>query len=390
MLPFGRETEMSETGRAFWSGWYWVGGVVILCLLSGAALFFTYAHYFPTIMGFREDWNVFGALLGGFGSCIGALATLSTLLFLAHQNRALGEQNRKQLDFIEWQITSQTFEQYVSHRSLFLERLSEIRADLDDKYAFYNGADLYSALFPENDPTTVKFQTEVSPFSEAQNLLAKLGGDFERLDGFLRESQWDHEKTSKLVKTLWSIHGLLHAKWEGDDADGDVYFFNRNTGLNIYTPYDFVESMVLIYNALLRYSGNPKTYLCSIGVTRYVREALIRYFNETIASDPLYALKTAPKLAVLEDMLFQVGSLVREDGSWLLPETYRQLSEFFFSRENVVRLQDAALVDEFVTASYAEMLFVESTLPPEGDHSYRLRSLASKLTDITIAHMHIR
>lgn len=323
---------MSDKGKTGWVGlWFWVAlGVFLLCTTFGLVLFGLYRSYFPEVSGVRDDWNVFGTLLGGFGSCVGAVATLATLLFLAHQNR-------KQQDFIDWQVKTQTFEQFLSHRRVFSERVEEIQSRYDHKIRFPEVEALYLGLFPDNGPTHLDLNVAPTSSETFENLLGSLRAQFERLDVLLDKVEWSEAEAYSLATQLFEMVSDLGFEWIGEPSDGDIIRGGVNTGINIYSLHEALIRMKLVYNAYLRFTGNPTFDGLSRGVSRFVSEGLMRC--RRLRRYVVY--KSIPSLSILQDLYFEIGSLRDDSKNWLLPETYRLLESTFESRQDVAQLNDA-------------------------------------------------
>ena len=350
---------MTDKDKAAWSGlWFWVAlGVFLICTTFGLVLFGIYRSYFPNISGVRDDWNVFGALLGGFGSCIGAVATLATLLFLAHQNR-------KQQDFIEWQIKTQTFEQFLNHRKVFGERLGETQSRYDHKIRFPEVETLYLGLFPRNGPTNLELNVMPESSETFENLLGGLAVRFERLDCLMRKSQWADGEAYDLANLLFEIYSDLGFEWVGEESDGDIVRAELNTGINIYSLHESLMRMKGVYNVYLRFTGNPAFDGLSQGVSTYVREALMKC--RRLRQFVIY--KSIPGLDTLQDLLFEIDELRDDSKHWLLPDTYRLLESTFESRQDVAQLKD---VDYYFHILGVGMNEIYSALHKVDEHDQR-------------------
>ncbi|KPU61015.1 dDENN domain protein [Pseudomonas fluorescens] len=327
---------MTDKDKAAWSGlWFWGAlGVFLICTTFGLVLFGIYRSYFPNISGVRDDWNVFGALLGGFGSCIGAVATLATLLFLAHQNR-------KQQDFIEWQVKTQTFEQFLNHRKVFGERLGEIQSRYDHKIRFPEADTLYLGLFPNNGPANVDLVVKPESSEDYENLLGRLKTQFERLDSLLEKAEWSEAEAYGLATHLFELVSDLGFEWIGEPSDGDIIKGTFHTGINIYSLHEALRRMKQVYNVYLRFTGNPEFDGLNRGVSRFVSEALMQCGR--LRRFVVY--RSIPGLSTLQNLYFEICSLRDDSLNWLLPETYRLLESTFESREDVAQLND---VDHYV------------------------------------------
>lgn len=350
MLPFGRDTDMEAKSGTLWSGaGLWALLVFIVCLACGALLFGVYGHYFPTIGGFREDWNVFGALIGGFGSCIGALATLATLLFLAHQNH-------KQQRFIDWQL-------YIAHKQSFFDRLTGLQNLHDDSFRFRDPETLYAALFPANGPSKVEVVVPPDSHELTGNYLGALSRKLAALDETLKIWNGDVEKRPRLVDDLLDLAHSLGYKWLNNNENGDILLLDKNYGVNIYWLKEFVDRAVSIHNAFLIFTGNS----ASNGFTQenYARPrvCLMRYFanrwspkHGTVTTKLSYTFK-------LFERVYLAADIRTTSGLRIMQSTYMTLSGFFNSRVGIKNLEDPATL-----ASLTHIALEELTNAFEGDY----------------------
>lgn len=334
---------MTVKGKARWSGlWVWVAlGVFLICTACGTALFGIYGHYFPDISGVRDDWNVFGALLGGFGSCIGAVATLATLLFLAHQNR-------KQQDFIEWQV-------YASHRQMFFEKLAGLQTFHDDSFRFHDPDTLYSALFPNNSPSRVELAVEPNRDEETGNFIGLLSKNLEKLDERLKDLAWKDSDAPLLVELLIEIAYDLGYKWLEDGADGDVIYHHKNYGINIYYLKEFVGRAKSIHKAFLLFTGNDAYDGFKQDNSGCPRDVLMRYFLERWQpKHGTSTLKLSSDVALF-GRLFIASDLLRSSQRRIMPDTYLSLSNAFTSREGVRELRDQRKLKPLAATALEEL-----------------------------------
>ena len=116
----GREATVKGSDKTFgqWLGANWMWLTIVGVMLFGVTglgykIFSTYVATFPYISNEHTAWASFGSLLAGFFTLTGTVATVATLLFLAHQNKAMHKVTQAQLD-------SMTFERYINHRNFFL------------------------------------------------------------------------------------------------------------------------------------------------------------------------------------------------------------------------------------------------------------------------------
>ena len=308
-------------------------------------------------------------------------ATIATLLFLAFQNKQLQKVNEYQREVTQAQLGAMNFEQYINHRRLFMDRLSELQTTFENKFVFVDGEALYNKIFTKNGPTNLEFEVVPISTSPGENLLGRLGARLTRLDSFLNQSQWDSEATRKLVGLLIGINGDMQIRWKAESFDGDIVFFKNNTGINIYSLDEFLNIAKAIYNSLLFYTGNTLFIGLEKGLMRYPREALMEFFlyNHKL-EESLKVVKSIPGLAVMERLYFNIESLRDDAGSWLMPETYSILLGIFGSRADVMKLHSDELVDELVSIGCHECFSAMENIGSEHDNYPVLQRCGDDLT----------
>lgn len=340
----------------------WLFGVPLV--LFAVIIFYLYAHNLGDISHGDGPWSSFGSLLSGVFTLFGSGATIGTLLFLSKQNQDMQRVTQAQL-------SAMNFEQYINHRRLFMDRLVELQDIFENKFVFVDGGRLYSKIFPNNGPTNLEFT--VAPFSNesGENLLGRMGAHLTRLEQMLNKSMWSGREPLELTTLLIHVYGDLQIRWIGDPCDGDIKFFGKNTGVNIYSVEEFTHRALIIYNSLLFYSGNSQFSGFNRGVTRFVREALMRYFLDNHDNkEALEVVKNIPGLAIMENLFFLTESLRLSNHDWIMERTFRTLESVFYSRESVLKLDDDFFVSQLVKIGRGEHLASLDTIT-ENDPNYR-------------------
>ncbi|RON96505.1 hypothetical protein BK672_08040 [Pseudomonas fluorescens] len=320
----------------------------IILMILGSLLFTLYGLSLGPLSHEHAAWSSFGSLLAGFFTLTGTVATIATLLFL-------NKQNQDQQKVTNAQIGAMTFEQYINHRKLFMDRLVELQITFESRLTFLNGEKLYTEIFRNNRPTNVEFVVKPIQTQTAENLIGRLGEQLTQLDQMLDKSKWSEEEIADFVMLLIGLYGNLHYKWESGSFDGDIFYSEKNTGINIYSIEEFLHRIKTIYNSLLFYTGNDHYHGLNKGFSRYAREALIRFFNGSHRlRDKVTVRKTIPGLEILESLLFSIDMLRDTSGNWIMPSTYRMLESALGSRESVEKIRDNQFRKNLVNVGYQE------------------------------------
>lgn len=362
----------------------WSFGIVL-----GAFALTVFGLYWWNVGPISSDhtaWSSFGSLLSGVFTIAGAAATVATLVFLAHQNKQIQKVNEYQREVTQAQLAAMDFEQYINHRRLFMDRLVELQTSHENKFVFVDGESLYNQIFTKNGPTNMAFKVDLDDTEDGENLLRRIGTRLDRLEHFLDQSQWDHNETRKLVGMLIDVYSDLQIRWIGEAFDGDVIYFGKHTGINIYSLDDFLAVAKSVYNSLLFYTGNKKYDGFNKSIMRYPRDALIEFFLEDYRlKEAIDVLKVIPGLAVMERLYLDLESFRGFDSDWLLKNSYSSLLDVFKNKEKVRVLKDDVFMANFVSIAQQECALAFETVG-EQDENYPLLLKAQE----QINSLHVR
>lgn len=356
--------------------WIWISMGAILAIL-GCILFTLYGHSLGALSHEHAAWSSFGSLLAGFFTLTGTVATIATLLFL-------NKQNQEQQKVISAQISAITFEQYINHRKLFMERLEALQINFESQLEFSNKETLYNEVFQNNRPTNVEFIVKPRQAESDENLIGRLGSQLTQLDQMLNMNQWSDEDIIRAVTLLIRLFGDLHCKWVGSPFDGDVFYLGKNSGINIYSIEESLNRIKAIYNSLLFYTGNDAYENLDKGCSRYMREAFIKFFNgEHYLRDGISVRKTIPGLEIIERLLFSTDLLRGMDDMWIMPNTYRRLEGVLRSRESLEQIRSREFVTSLVNLGYQEG---SAGFQKTGENKTLRSNLTNCINEITMLH----
>lgn len=337
----GKGTVTSADERGNWFGiWLWLSVILLIaCLIFGVILFYRYHQFFPNISPQRDDWNVFGALIGGFGSCLGAIATIATLLFLAHQNA-------KQQVFIDWQKKTQGFDWYIKHRQLFIERLRELQAMFSDQFRFRNPEKLYEGVFKDNYLAMADFPADRQRSALAGRLLEKLGVKLLNLDILLQKNSWDDRDLKILLVELIDVSYLMELDWTGDECDGDILWNGRNSGVNLYSIIETIARLHTVYDALSYYAGRPGYNGFLNTPSGRLKDALIEFKRSYRWGGMFDIANVLPYMHILDLIMRHATDIKDCSNARLMPLTYLAINKAFKSRSSVINLSDSSASTE--------------------------------------------
>ena len=339
----GREATVKGSDKTFgqWLGVNWMWLTIVGVMLFGVTglgykIFSTYAATFPYISNEHTAWASFGSLLAGFFTLTGTVATVATLLFLAHQNKAMQKVTQAQLD-------SMTFERYINHRKLFFEQLHETVSVHKGTFRFKDPGHLYNSIFTENNPHHCVFSVspEYDASGNAINRIGEMLSSIERLKYFLDCTELKEGEPFEFVCLLRSVsEHVFMIEQVGEARDGDVIFNGNLCAFNIFSIEDMLNPCFTIINVIMKFTNNncindleyqPKS--------RHVREMLLSNFglNEDKGIVQVYGvIKGIEYLA----SVYYKSLEVFEDYNLVFPATVQILCNVFDSAASVNEMKN--------------------------------------------------
>ncbi|MQT24891.1 hypothetical protein GHN41_04570 [Pseudomonas helleri] len=322
-------------------------GVLVAIGVLGA-----YGYYLGPVSRQATDWGSFGSVMAGAFTLLSSFATIGTLLFLYLQQMKNDEKQEKidlqnQLkekkhdEVVEKQLKALTFEQYLNHRKLFIERLNEQATFFKDEIGFPNPERVYNGIFPKNSPSHCEYRVDLVDPQDAKACDLTDCVEIYRSIGLLLENYGDKEKHLKLVQQIVHMQGCLGISYAGNHREGDIYFVDLNAGLNIYTIEETLIRIESVLNSVLFYTGNEALpQIHHKGQSSLMRDALYdtiaNYHRAKGGIEIRHTIKALPFLHQLyEDS--QICFVVTER---LLEESYIALAELFSSHEEIEKLKD--------------------------------------------------
>ena len=149
-----------------------VGVAVGIGILVAVGVLWAYGYYLGPISRLATDWGSFGSVMSGAFTLLSSFATIGTLLFLyLQQLKGEERQNAQDADnlvkqqkhdiVVEKQLAALTFEQYLNHRKVFIERLNEQSIFFRRDIGFADPDRVYTAMFVKNSPSHCEYKVEV-------------------------------------------------------------------------------------------------------------------------------------------------------------------------------------------------------------------------------------
>lgn len=299
--------------------WFLAIGIILAFCVIGAYFYKFHAEF----GNLSKDWADFGSLLAGVFTLCGALATISTLLFIHKEN----EDNK---NIVQQQVEALTFEQYLKHRDLFIKILTDTAKDCPREIELYNLDELYKKIFPDNKPTNRPCYAVETTCTKSD--LSAIVERYKTLKSKLESN--DTSCAFDLVRMM----EILNINSTEEPSNGDLIFAEVNTGINIYNLESKVYEIFKLMNALLYFTGNEDvksvTHLANSGALKL---SLIKKFIDTYpARDTFYATKKGPWLKPLEELFlrFSQDPVFRS----LFKETDIKIQLGFSGRDEIAKL----------------------------------------------------
>lgn len=328
-------------GKIYKVVYFFLGAGIVFAIVVLGLYFYTFQG---DLSRDPKEWESFGALLGGVFTLCSALATIGALLFVNKENA----ENRS---VIEQQTQALAFEQYVKHRELFIKVLTDAARDCSRDIEPYRMDELYKKIFPRNNPTrTPEYAVELrgskgndpGSLSDMVSAYKELGKQLESFD-------------ASCALHLLRMMDLLHIKSTESPKNGDLIFFDENTGINIYDLRSKVDEIFRLLNAVLFFTGNPGVEnLDHHANSGLLKPKLIRHYAK--GQDEVYAKKEGALQKKLEDIYLFFSDNEIPMGHF--EETNRRIRQGFSDRGEVANLLDN--VKPFIKCYQQECLKIEN------------------------------
>lgn len=344
-----------------------VGAAIVVGVVVAVGVLWAYGYYLGPISRNATDWGSFGSVMSGAFTLLSSFATIGTLLFLYLQQLKNDEkqeitdrQNKakeiKHDEVVEKQLKALTFEQYLNHRKLFIERLNEQSKFFRGEIGFPNPERVYNAIFPKNSPSHCEYTVDLVDPKEAKAYDLTDCVAIYRSIGSLLDNLQDKEKHLTLIQQIVHMQGCLGMSYAGDHREGDIFFVGINAGLNIYTIEKTLVRIENVINSILFYTGNEALpQIHHKGQSSLIRDALYEtittYHRAKDGIEIKYEIDAIPFLHQIYEMS-QTHIIVTER---ILEESYRALCTLFSSPENLPNLKDFDFADHLTDVIFHDI-----------------------------------
>lgn len=269
-----------------------IGAAVGIGVVVAVGVLWAYGHYLGPISRQATDWGSFGSVMSGAFTLLSSFATIGTLLFLYLQQvksekrqTAQDTENitkqQKHDKVVEKQLAALTFEQYLNHRKVFIERLNEQAFFFKGAIGFADPDRVYTAMFPKNSPSHCEYKVAIGRPEDAKaydltDCLAIYASISELLENYR-----DMEKHLVLIQKIVHLQGCLGMTYVDEIRDGDILFLSYHAGLNIYEISKTLLRIERVLNSILFYTGNEDIApIHHKGQTPLLRDGLYKTLTE--------------------------------------------------------------------------------------------------------------
>lgn len=223
--------------------------LLVTSIASPAIILILYRmHMTGEISNDPAHWAVFGSVLGGAFTLVGGLATCFALLFLYGQQR-------RNLQVIEKQMASLTFEQYTQHVEHFKNFMNPVGKR--NRIEFADLDRLYQIIFPYNRPTSCSFYNQTD--QHGHNVADALKSTIADLDIFLRNPKTQTATENIVICLLRMKESLLLNFDQHFAGNGKSTFQGRQTGIFLDRLEVQARALQNVFDELLFFSGDERT-----------------------------------------------------------------------------------------------------------------------------------
>lgn len=349
----------------------WILGGVGIALVVGVvvaiAVLCAYGYYLGPISRSTTDWGSFGSVMSGAFTLLSSFATIGTLLFLYLQQIKSEERQiaqdadnlvkqQKHDHVVEKQLAALTFEQYLNHRKVFIERLNEQAVYFKGLIRFLDPDRVYSAMFPNNSPGRCDYNvTIIEPANAKAYDLTDCLAIYKSI-GELLGNYKDREEHLRLVQKMLHLQGCLGIEYIGAHREGDIFFLGRNAGLNIYHIEETLFRIENVLNSILFYTGNQRVApIHHKGQGGLIRDALYRTLTSYNRAQGAFEIRYEVDALPILHELYEVSQQHLVVTERMLEETYQQLARIFSDYKEVEKLKEFDYADHVTDIIHNEL-----------------------------------
>ncbi|WP_095113585.1 hypothetical protein [Pseudomonas sp. Irchel 3H7] len=233
--------------------------LLALGVLAPVAVLAIYYKHLGSISNEPQDWSAFGSVMSGSFTLLAATATTATLLLLIRQ--------KKDADaVVAKQIIAMQFEQYIKHRSLFMETLDDIEDKFDDAFSFNDRSQIYRLFFPKNSA----FHMSYIGGSFCEAIFEKYKEVLDAEINLVRCKGLD--QATEFGWALRRLNDLLGINWSRIEREGELRVFQghisyrgyKYAGLNLFHISSDLSRINHVVSYLLEFSGREELFNTTI------------------------------------------------------------------------------------------------------------------------------
>ncbi|MGY2290774.1 hypothetical protein ACW9H6_13165 [Pseudomonas sp. SDO528_S397] len=331
-----------------------VGAAIVVGVVVAVGVLWAYGYYLGPVSRNATDWGSFGSVMSGAFTLLSSFATIGTLLFLYLQ-QLKGEERQIAQDadnlakqqkhdvVVEKQLAALTFEQYLNHRKVFIERLNEQSVFFKGDIRFADPDRVYTAMFANNSPSHCEYKVKVDQANVKAYDLTDCLAIYGNISKYLENYQ-DKENNLILLQRMVHLQGCLGMTYVGPARNGDIYFFNFNSGINIYEFSKTLSRIERVLNNILFYTGNDKvTQIHHKGEGTLIRDAIYDTLMEYHRAKDAWVIKNEIEALPYLHKIYDVSQTFFRstvDAARVLEETFVALSILFSDHQEIEKLND--------------------------------------------------
>ena len=346
-----------------------IGAAIVVGVVVAVGVLGAYGYYLGPVSRNATDWGSFGSVMAGAFTLLSSFATIGTLLFLylqqlkgeerqiAQDAENLAKQQKHDV-VVEKQLAALTFEQYLNHRKVFIERLNEQSVFFKGDIRFADPDRVYTAMFANNSPSHCEYKVKIDQENVKAYDLTDCLAIYGNISKYLENYQ-DKENNLILLQRMVHLQGCLGMTYVGPARNGDIYFFNFNSGINIYEFSKTLSRIERVLNNILFFTGNDKVaQIHHKGESTLIRDEIYdTLMNYRRAKDAWVIKNEIEALPYLHKVYKESQRFSRSavDDKRVLEETFIALSMLFSDHQEIEKLNDFDYADQLTDIIHYEI-----------------------------------
>ncbi|HDL6963279.1 TPA: hypothetical protein PXM28_002587 [Yersinia enterocolitica] len=300
-----------------------------------------------------DDWADFGTLLSGLFTLSGALATLSTLIFLITQSRQDNINRCKQV-IREKKVANLNkekinFEKYKLHGEMFDDLINKVESRFNNEFSIINRTNLYRKIFTENTFNHCVTKIDLSGEEKPGNLIDITNWARRISDNLKGEYYFSHPEI--FITDMFFIHRHIGMAYKREIKSSDM-IYDHNILFNTYEIGSSINHIFYIVNELISFTQNHDSL--KVILSNEPRLMISTYLYGTHNNNLRARDETHPihliEINNVTKIIMRINKIVNatDETRIYFTNTINFICKFFEVKQKIIKLETQIAYNEFL------------------------------------------